>query len=70
MDWGIAGIAIHILVFWRVVVAASVAMFAAWLISKAADFNTTYLSYAMLVGSLFVGVAWEINTRRKRRQTN
>ena len=70
MDWGIAGIAMHLLVFWRVVVVASVAMFAAWLISKAANFNTAYLSYAILVGSLFAGIAWEINTRRRQRQAN
>lgn len=70
MDWSLAGVAVHLLVCWRIVVAVSGAMLVVWLISKAVDFNTAYLSYAMLVGSLFIGIAWEINARSKRRQAN
>jgi hypothetical protein len=70
MDWSLAGVAVHLLKYWRIVIAVSGALLVAWLISKAVDFNTAYLSYTMLVGSFFVGIAWEINARRKRRQAN
>ena len=70
MDWSLAGVAVHLLKYWRIVIAVSGALLVAWLISKAVDFNTAYLSYTMLVGSLFVGIAWEINARGKRRQAN
>ena len=66
MDWSLAGALVHFLIFWRVVVAVGAAMLVAWAISKVADFNTAYLSYAMLVGSLAGGIRWEVLSRRHR----
>ena len=56
------------LFFWRVSVAVAVAMFTAWLVSKATTANTAYLSYAMLGGSLILGIIWEVKVRRSRRR--
>jgi len=70
MDWSLAGTMLNLLVFWRVVVAVGGAMLVAWAISKAVDFNTAYLSYALLIGSLVAGIRWEILSKRRQDATS